>query len=112
MNIQLYSNTNVTSRILRNAGGLDWVESLLLIDEPSPGNHRPCAVIPQSNCPSPRLGEVLKSVHPAYAIRTGWSTHGSLFSFALALAAFHRCPVNACASENAVKTQMLILFDF
>jgi hypothetical protein len=41
VNIQVYLNTNVTSRLLSD-GGVDWTEALLLIDEPVPGSQLVC----------------------------------------------------------------------
>ncbi|MDP2995858.1 MAG: hypothetical protein Q8N47_00130 [Bryobacterales bacterium] len=40
VNIQVYFNTNLTSRILYPTGS--WAEPLLLIDEPVPANRIPC----------------------------------------------------------------------
>ena len=50
-NVQVFVNTNLTSRILYSTGS--WAEPLLLIDEPSPANQLPCSD-PAGNCP--RIG--------------------------------------------------------
>ncbi|MEO7649882.1 MAG: hypothetical protein ABIZ80_05400 [Bryobacteraceae bacterium] len=41
VNIQIFLNTSVTSRVLSTTGGT-WLESVLLLDEPRPGFQYPC----------------------------------------------------------------------
>ncbi|MBI3278271.1 MAG: hypothetical protein HYZ57_00345, partial [Acidobacteria bacterium] len=65
VNIQVFLNTNLTSRLYSNGG----MEALLMIDEPQPGQQRPCGSL--NGCTIPGNPTATTATLPAGPIGTG-----------------------------------------
>ncbi|MEO7649949.1 MAG: hypothetical protein ABIZ80_05740, partial [Bryobacteraceae bacterium] len=63
VNIQIFLNTTVTSRVLSTSGGT-WLESLMLLDEPAPANQFACETA-TGVCPAVGNGSGLANYYGA-----------------------------------------------